>query len=74
MDMGGNDASVDNPIRAAEDARTVAWWWADRNDAVMAETTFGMTAEVIRNGASERISWLGLARSEGPVVSRQHNK
>ncbi|EAR19078.1 50S ribosomal protein L3 [Synechococcus sp. WH 7805] len=26
MDMGGNDASVDNPVRMAEGAGTVAWW------------------------------------------------
>ena len=72
MDMGGNDASVDNPIPATEGAGMVAWG-ADRNDAVVAETVGGMANESIRNGASERISWLGLARSVRSVVSRQHN-
>ena len=32
-----------------------------------------MANESIRNGASERISWLGLARLDESVVSRQHN-
>ncbi|QNJ05194.1 hypothetical protein SynMEDNS5_00445 [Synechococcus sp. MEDNS5] len=32
-----------------------------------------MRAGTIRNGASERISWLGLDRSDGSVVSRQQN-
>ena len=26
MDMGGNDASVDNPVQATKDAGTAAWW------------------------------------------------
>ena len=39
----------------------------------MAETAGSMTTGSIRNGASERISWLGLARSDGSVVSRQQN-